>query len=65
MKKATAAMNTASLLMLDKEIISKADAFTIENLNGQKKMSDGYQPSLIPTTPTTTADGVKTLLSTI
>ncbi|WP_143305128.1 hypothetical protein [Chitinophaga vietnamensis] len=67
MKKSTALTNASSKLMLDKEIISKADVIAIKNLNAMKKNREGDHPwTLIPTTPTTAGDGgMNTLLSTI
>ncbi|MCW3462842.1 hypothetical protein [Chitinophaga nivalis] len=59
MKKEHVNMNAVSALVLDKEIISKADARTIENMSADKKSGEGYIPSVLPTTPTTT--GMKTL----
>ncbi|WP_212002513.1 hypothetical protein [Chitinophaga sp. HK235] len=66
MKKSAISSDSAFQLTLDKEIISKADAMDIENLNFMKKLPEGSQFSLLPTVPITTFSfSAKTLLTNI
>ena len=46
-------MNSRPMLTLDKEVISKADISTIENMRTSGKGGAGHGQSSVPTTPTT------------
>ncbi len=46
-------VNRRPMLILEKEIISKADVSTIENIRASKNEGALVIPSSIPTTPTT------------
>jgi hypothetical protein len=46
-------MNSRPTLTLDKEVISKADVYTIENMRTSGKGGAAHGQSSVPTTPTT------------
>lgn len=50
-------VNRRPMLILEKEIISKADISTIENIRASKNEGAATIPSSIPTTPTTLTGG--------
>lgn len=55
MLKTNLSVNNRPMLMLEKEIISKADVSTIENMSASDKSGTGMVHSSFPTIPTTWA----------